>query len=44
MQGDRQAKALVLLDYLESKQQVVALRREINEIGEFLGEDLKTDP
>ena len=44
MQGDRQAKALVLLDYLESKQQVVALRRKINEIGEFLGEDLKTDP
>jgi hypothetical protein len=38
MRGDRQPKALVLWDYLESKQQVAAPRRKINEIVEFLGE------
>jgi hypothetical protein len=43
----RQLKAMALLDYVESKKEVLILWEQISEIGEFLkmmGEDLKTNP
>ena len=47
MEDARQAKALALLDYVESRQSADILRGKISEIGELLklvGEELKTDP
>ncbi len=46
-EDQRQLKAMALLDYVESKQEVAMLWEKISEIGDFLkmmAEDLKTHP